>query len=68
MNHLNNINDNADLCAEAPVLGLFVTRSVVRRVTAVVAEFVLVLAWNVGVLEISVVLLLVAWRFVSVIG
>ena len=54
MNYLNY------LCAEAPVLGLFVAGSVVRRVTAVVSEFVLVIAWNIGVLEVSVVLLLVA--------
>lgn len=46
------------LCAEAPVLGLFVARSVVRRVSAVVAELVLVISGHVGVLEVTVVLLL----------
>ena len=46
------------LCAEAPVLGLFVARSVVRRISAVVAELVLVISGHVGVLEVAVVLLL----------
>ena len=57
---MNNKYQRNYLCAEAPVLGLFVAGSVVRWVAAVVSELVLVIAWNIGVLEVSVVLLLVA--------
>lgn len=47
-----------DLGAETPVLGLLVAGSVVRRIAAVVAELVFVIAGHVGVLEVAVVLLL----------
>ena len=60
MNYLNY------LCAEAPVLGLFVAGSVMSRVSAVVSELVLAFAWNIGVLEVSVVLLLVSRGFVFI--
>lgn len=50
------------------VLGLFIARSVVRWVSSVVAEFVFGRPGNIGVLEVAVVFLLVAWLFVGIVG
>ena len=58
--------DSCYLGAEAPVLGLFVTGRVVIFIAAFVTEFVLVFGRNVGVLEVSVVVLVVAGRLVIV--
>ena len=50
------------------VLGLLVAGSVVGRISAVVAEFVLVVAGHVSILEIAVVFLLVGRSSVLSIG
>ena len=50
------------------VLGLLVARSVVGRISAVVAEFVLIVAGHVSILEIAVVILLVGRSGVLFIG
>jgi ABC-type transport system involved in Fe-S cluster assembly fused permease/ATPase subunit len=52
-----------DLGAEAHILGLLVVITSVISISAVVSKFVFVLAGHVGVLEVTVVLLLVCrWR------
>jgi ABC-type transport system involved in Fe-S cluster assembly fused permease/ATPase subunit len=52
-----------DLGAETAILGLLVVITSVISISAVVSEFVFVLAGHVGVLEVAVVLLLVCrWR------
>ena len=54
------------LGAEARVFGLFVAGNVVILIAALVTVFVLVFRGNVGVLEVSVVVLVVAGRLVIV--
>jgi hypothetical protein len=57
----------ADLGAETVILGLLVLVAIVISISAVVSEFVLVLAGHIGVLEIAVVLLLVSrWRIFAI--
>jgi len=51
-----------DLSAETPVLGLLVARGVMVGVAALVPELVLVVAGYVGVLEVTVVVLIVAFK------
>ena len=57
-----------DLSAEAPVLALLVTGSVMVRVASFVPEFVLVVTGHVGVLEVTVVVLVVAFGTDVVVG
>ncbi len=55
------------LGAETVILGLFVMITSVSSITAVVAEFVFVLAGHIGVLEVTVVVLLVSrWRIFAI--
>ena len=51
-----------DLSAETPILGLLVARGVMVGVAALVPELVLVVAGYVGVLEVTVVVLIVAFK------
>jgi hypothetical protein len=63
----NGIEWMADLGAETVILGLLVLVAIVISISAVVSEFVLVLAGHIGVLEIAVVLLLVSrWRIFAI--
>ena len=55
------------LGAETMILGLLVMITSVSSITAVVAEFVFVLAGHIGVLEVTVVFLLVGrWRIFAI--
>ena len=55
------------LGAETVILGLFVLIAVVSSITTVVSEFVFVLAGHIGVLEVTVVFLLVSrWRIFAI--